>query len=151
MLGLALVLVLQPFRLAGADQVWKKLRYQGGTIEAKVNPFDWNTTLRVSGNQLELTFAGQKTVRIEASQITALSYGQKAYRRVGDMAALSFLVTPVALFGMLYKSKDHLIGIQYKAVDGAPGGILLTVNKDEYAELLVRLSAITGKPVENRP
>jgi hypothetical protein len=151
MLGLALVLVLQPVRLAGADQVWRKLRYQGGTIEAKVNPFDWNTTLRASGNQVELTFAGQKTVRIEASQITALSYGQKAYRRVGDMTALSFLVTPVALFGMLHKSKDHLIGIQYKAVDGSPGGILLTVNKDEYAELLMRLSAMTGKPIENGP
>jgi hypothetical protein len=52
---------------------------------------------------------------------------------------------------MLHKSKDHLIGIQYKATGGAPGGILLTVNKDEYAELLVRLSAMTGKSIENGP
>ena len=135
--------------LHAADSVWKRIRYQGGTIEAKVNRFDWNTTLKSYGNHLELVFAGQKTVKIEAADITALSYGQKAYRRVADMAALSVVLTPVALFGILHKSKDHLIGIEYRHAAGEPGGVLLIIHKDEYREVLTRLREMTGKPVEN--
>ncbi len=149
--GILIFLCAGGSKLGAADPVWKKLRYQGGTIEAKVNPFDWNTTLRASDKQLQLTFAGQKTVSIDISDITALSYGQKAYRRVADMAALSIVVTPVALFGILHKSKDHLVGIQYKTVDGRPAGVLFTVHKDDYRELLMRLQVVTGKSVENWP
>lgn len=147
----ALSLWPYPGTLSAADPIWKKLRYQGGTIEAKVNPFDWNTTLRASGNHIELVFAGQKSVKIEASDITGLSYGQKAYRRVADMAALSVVLTPVALFGILHKSKDHLIGIQFRMAAGQAGGVLLTVHKDDYRELLLRLQVVTGKTVENWP
>lgn len=150
-IGILISLWADSSQLAAADPVWKKLRYQGGTIEAKVNPFDWNTTLKASGTQLEFSFAGQKTVAINTADVTALSYGQKAYRRVADMAALSAVVTPVALFGILHKSKDHLIGIQYKSANGQPAGVLFTVHKDDYRELLLRLRVVTGKPVENWP
>jgi len=33
--------------LASDGNSWNKLRYSGGTVAAKVNPFDWNTTLTV--------------------------------------------------------------------------------------------------------
>jgi hypothetical protein len=150
-IGILISLWADSSRLAAADPVWRKLRYQGGTIEAKVNPFDWNTTLKASGKQLDFVFAGQKTVTVNTADITALSYGQKAYRRVADMAALSVVVTPVALFGLLHKSKDHLIGIQYKTADGQPAGLLFMVHKDDYRELLLRLRVVTGKSVENWP
>jgi hypothetical protein len=137
----------------GSAQVksWNKIRYQGGTVEAKVNPFDWNTTLTLRQGELELLFAGRKRVVIPVADVGRLSYGQKAYRRVADMAVLSVFATPVALFGLLHKSKDHIVSIEYKMPDGNTGAVLLTVHKDQYEGLLRALQAATGKPVEDRP
>lgn len=136
---------------APAPNRWNKLRYQGGTFDAKVNPFDWNTTLTLLPGQLELVFAGRKRLKIPLANVVALSYGQKAYRRIADLAVLSLLVTPGALFGLLHKSKDHLVAIEYKGPNGEPGGVLLTAHKDVYRELLQVLKMATGKPVENWP
>lgn len=134
-----------------AEQVWKKIRYEGGTIEARVNRFDWNTTAITHPDALELVFAARTTVRLAASDITALSYGQKAYRRVADMATLSAFLTPVALFGILHKSRDHLVGIEFNTTGGQRGAVLLMVHKDSYRDFLLALKAMTGKPVENWP
>jgi hypothetical protein len=143
--------LLVPTPLLAAAGVWKKIRYQGGTVDVSVNPFDWNTALTASADQVELVFAGRKTVIIAAADITALSYGQRAYRHVADMAALSVVVTPIALFGILHKSKDHLIGIEFRTPAGQQGAVLLMVHKDGYRELLMTLKVITGKPVDNWP
>ena len=147
--GILIGLLLGTGQAEAADHVWKRLRYQGGTIEAKVNPFDWNTALTTSGTRMQFVFAGQKTVMIDAADVTSLSYGQMAYRRVADMATLSVLLTPVALFGILHQSKDHLVSIQFKSSDGRPCAVLLAVHKDAYRDLLVNLSILTKKPVEN--
>src|ERR1700730_6077014 len=104
---------------------WNKIRYSGGTIQVKVDPYDWNTTLTVNTDAIVLAFAHAHTVRINPAQVTILSYGQEAHRRVAEMVALSFFTTPVALFGLLHKSKDHFIGIEYKSDDGKPASILL--------------------------
>lgn len=130
---------------------WNKIRYQGGTVEAKVNPFDWNTTLTLRPGEVDLLFAGRKRVIIPVADVTNVSYGQKAYRRVADMAVLSVLATPVALFGLLHKSKDHIVGIEYKLPDGKTGAILLTVHKDSYESLLRAMKATTGKAIDNWP
>ena len=132
-------------------QSWNKIRYQGGTVEAKVNPFDWNTTLTLRQGELELVFAGRKRVVIPVADVMTVSYGQKAYRRVADMAVLSVFATPVALFGLLHKSKDHIVSVEYRMPDGKTGAVLLTVHKDQYEGLLQALQAATGKPVETRP
>jgi hypothetical protein len=115
-----------------------------------VNPFDWNTTLTASADHIELVFGGRKTVRIAVADITALSYGQKAYRHFANMAALSVIATPIALFGILHKSTDHLVGIEFKTPAGHCA-VLLMVDKDSYRGLLTTLKAVTGKPVEYRP
>jgi hypothetical protein len=148
---LLLCTLVAPRPAGAAANVWQKVRYEGGTVEARVNRFDWNTTITTSSDTVELVFAGHKSVKIAARDITALSYGQKAYRRVADMATLSVFLTPLALFGVLHKSKDHLIGIEFRAADGKPGAVLLMVHKDRYRELLLTLKDMTGKPVENWP
>ena len=130
---------------------WNKLRYSGGTVEAKVNPFDWNTTLTVTPGEIVLTFEHQKTVKFRASQVTALSYGQEAHRRVADMVALSVVATPLALFGILHKSKVHFIGIEYRTADGKAGAVLLEADKNNYRAILDVLRKLTGKPVQNAP
>lgn len=148
--GWLIYVLLMATPLLSATQVWKKIRYQGGTIEANVNPFDWNTTLTASSGHIELVFAGRKTVSVAAGDITALSYGQKAYRHVADMAALSVIATPIALFGILHKSTDHLVGIEFRTSAGR-GAVLLMVDKSGYRDLLTTLKTITGKPVDNWP
>jgi hypothetical protein len=136
---------------AGPANSWNKIRYQGGTVEAKVNPFDWNTTATARAADLELVFAGRKRVVIPFAQISNVSYGQKAYRRVADLAVLSVFATPVALFGLLHKSKDHIVSIEYKTDDDKRGAVLLTVHKDHFEALLKVLKAATGKAVDNWP
>lgn len=143
--------LLQASVSAAPANAWNKIRYQGGSIEAAVNPFDWNTTLTLRPGEVDLLFAGRKRVMIPVADVTNVSYGQKAYRRVADMAVLSVLATPVALFGLLHKSKDHIVGIEYKTPDGKTGAILLTVHKGSYQDLLRALKATTGKAIENWP
>jgi hypothetical protein len=45
------------------------------------------------------------------------------------MSALAVLLTPLALFGPLHKTRLHFIGMQYKLADGTTGGILLQGDK----------------------
>jgi hypothetical protein len=137
---------------AGAEgNSWNKLRYSGGTFEAKVNPFDWNTTLTVAPDAITLSFEQKKTLRLRPEQVTTLSYGQEAHRRVADMVALSVVATPLALFGILHKSKVHFVGIEYRTEDGKAGAVLLEADKNNYRAILQMLQRVTGKPVQNAP
>jgi hypothetical protein len=136
---------------AAGGNSWNRLRYNGGTIDAKVNPFDWNTSLTVTPDALSLIFSGRKTVRIRPSAVTGLSYGQTAHRRVADLVALSAIATPLVLFGLLHKSKVHFIGIEYRGEDGKPGAVLLEADKSNYRAILQVLGSVTGQPVKNAP
>jgi hypothetical protein len=136
---------------AAATNSWNKIRFMGGSIQPKVDPYDWNTTLTVTPDAIVLAFEHNQKQRILLSQVTALSYGQEAHRRVTEMVALSVMVTPVALFGLLHKGKDHFIAIQYQTEDGKPASILLEAHKDNYKAVLEALKSATGKPVANAP
>src|SRR3954471_18050979 len=130
---------------------WNKIRYGGGTVAAKVNPFDWNTTLTIEPDAIALTFGPRASLRLKPTQVTALSYGQEAHRRVADMVALSLVATPLALFGILHKSKTHFIGIEYRTDAEQPAAVLLEADKNNYRAILNVLQAVTGKPVKNAP
>lgn len=149
--GLLLGLLMPRTLPGGPANRWEKIRYQGGTIDAKVNPFDWNTTVTVLPNEIEMVFAGRKKLKIASGDVLALCYGQKAYRRVADLALMSVIATPTVLFGLLHKSQDHFVSIEFKTESGGRGGVLLTVHKDGYQALLRTLKIVTGKPVENWP
>jgi hypothetical protein len=136
-------------QMAAAGNSWNKLRYNGGTVEARVNPFDWNTTLTVTPDALTLVFSGRKTVRIKVSEVSGLSYGQEAHRRVADLVALSAIATPLVLFGLLHKSKVHFIGIEYRGEDGKTGAVLLEADKNNYKAILQVLGSITGQTVKD--
>jgi len=140
-----------PPDLTAGGNSWNKLRYNGGTVEANVNPFDWNTTLTANPDAIVLVFGHSKPFRIAPARVTAVSYGQEAHRRVADMVALSVMVTPLALFGLLHKSKVHFIGIEFRTEDDKPGAVLLEADKNNYQAILQVLKALTGKPVEEAP
>ena len=149
--GLMVVLLAGSSPVRAEGNSWNKLRYLGGTVQAKVNPFDWNTTLTITSDALVLVFGPKQSLRLQPSEITALSYGQEAHRRVADMVALSLVATPLALFGILHQSKTHLIGLEFRGVDGKPGGVLLEADKNHYQTILQMLKTVTGKPVQMAP
>jgi len=128
---------------------WNKIRYRGGTVEAKVDSWDWNTTLTVKPDEIVVVFAPRTTLRLKSSQVESISYGQEAHKRVGDIVALSLVLGPLALFGLLRHPQDNLVGIVYHTDDGKRGAILLETNF--YWPILHALKAVTGKPVDMTP
>ncbi|MBZ5499937.1 MAG: hypothetical protein LAP85_26365 [Acidobacteriia bacterium] len=146
----ALVIAAAIFSAHGAWAVgssWNKIRYMGGTIQAKVNPYDYNTTLTVSPDSIVLAFSPRPTVRIKPAQVTSISYGQEAQRRVAAVVALSTPGNPPALFGLL-RTKDHFLGIVYQTNDGKSGAVLLEAHRNFYLDILEALKIVTGKPIE---
>ena len=128
---------------------WNKIRYRGGTVEAKVNPYDWNTTLTVKPDDIVLVFGPRQSLHIQPARVLSLSYGQEAHRRVADVVTLSAVFSPLALFGLLHVSKDHLVGIVYRTDDGKSGAVLLEADKHIYSDILTLLKTVTGKPVDS--
>jgi hypothetical protein len=146
------LIVLGTHWLCAGGNSWNKIRYAGGTVAAKVNPYDWNTTLTVTPGTIILMFAHRTRLELAPSQVTALSYGQEAHRRVADMVTLSVLfLNPLVLFGILHQSKNHFIGIEFRTADGHPGAVLLEADKNNYRAILEVLKTVTGKPVQNAP
>jgi hypothetical protein len=124
-----------------------KIRYNGGSVDSKVDPKDWNNRLTISSDLITLALKDGKKLEIPPKSVTSLSYGQEAHRRVGTMVALAILVAPVALFGLFHKTRLHYIGIQYSTPDGKTAGILLQGDKDNYRAILVALQGVSGVPV----
>jgi hypothetical protein len=58
------------------------------------------------------------------------------------MIALAVLVSPVALFGLLHKTRLHYIGVQYTTPEGKNGGVLLQGDKDNYRAILIALQGV---------
>src|SRR5438874_10564356 len=124
-----------------------RVRYNGGSVDSKVDPKDWNNHLTVTSDLITLVLKDGKKVDIPAKSVTSLSYGQEAHRRVGTMIALAVLVAPVALFGLFHKTRLHFIGVQYATPENKSGGILLQGDKDNYRAILVALQSASGVPV----
>jgi|SRR5262249_13983430 len=124
-----------------------RVRYNGGSVDSKVDPKDWHNRLTITSDVIRLQFKDGKLLEIPPKTVTALSYGQEAHRRVGTMIALAILVAPVALFGLLHKTRLHYIGIQYTTSDNKNAGILLQGDKDNYRAILLALQGVTQVPV----
>jgi len=148
--AICVILAVSSVQAAGVPRnSWNKIRYRGGTVAAKVDSWDWNTTLTVKPDEIVVVFAPRTTVRIKPSQVDSISYGQEAHKRVEDIVALSVVLGPFALFGLLHHSQDHLVGIVYHTDDGKRGAILLET--PSYWGILQVLKAVTGKPVDITP
>ena len=134
---------------SGKGNLFTKVRYNGGSFDSKVSPHDWDNKLTVTPEAVVLDFHDKQKshLTIPSNSIMSLSYGQEAHRRVGTMIALAILVAPVALFGLLHKTRLHFIGVQYKMEDGKTGGILLQGDKSNYRAILLALQGVSGAPV----
>jgi hypothetical protein len=127
--------------------VFTRVRYNGGSVASKVDPKNWDNRLTVTSDAIVLELKDHQRAEISPKSVTSLSYGQEAHRRVGTMVALAILVAPVALFGLLHKTRLHYIGIQYTTPDSKSAGVLLQADKENYRAMLVALQGVTGVPV----
>ena len=146
---LAVVLLALSTTLYATSQgnSWNKIRYNGGTLQTKVDPKDWNNHLTVTSDTITLKLKDGQQVEIPTKSVTGLSYGQEAHRRVGTMIALGILVSPVALFGLMHKTRLHYIGVEYSTADSKKAGLLFQGDKDNYRAILTALEGSTGAPL----
>jgi hypothetical protein len=143
MLGAFLLLPLE-----AEATTWTKVRYNGGAVQTKVDPKDWNNAFTVTADSITFTLNDGQSVRIAPRRVTTLTYGQEAHRHVALMASLGILITPLALFGLFHKQRLHFIGIEYAGPDSTRGGLLLQGANDNYRQILFALKAATGKPIQ---
>jgi hypothetical protein len=131
----------------GQGNSFDRVRYNGGSVDSKVDPKEWKNHLTITSDAITLALKDGKTVNIAPKSVTSLSYGQEAHRRVGTMIALAILIAPVALFGLFHKTRLHYIGVEYKDENNKQAGILLQGDKENYRAILVALQGVTGVPV----
>jgi hypothetical protein len=124
-----------------------KIRYNGGTIQTKVDPKDWGNHLTVTSEEIRLDLKDGQKLTIDPKRVYGLSYGQEAHRRVGTMIALGVLLAPLALFGLFHKTRLHFVGIEFTTEEGNKSGVLLQAHKDNYRAVLTALRGATGAPI----
>jgi len=145
-----LLLAVFPVAVLGQDAgtTWTKVRYNGGPLQTKVDPKNWNNRLTVSSDLVRFTTEDSLTFELKPEQVTGLSYGIEAHRHVAMMVSLGVILTPLALFGLFHKQKLHFIGIEYEK-DGKKGGLLLQGSNDNYKSILFQLKSVTGKEIQS--
>lgn len=102
-----------------------KVRYNGGSVSTSVKPDDWDNKLTVTSDAITFALKDGQNISIVSKQVSSLSYGQEAHRRVGTAVALGILSLGVGALFALHKTKLHYIGINYTDKDGKKQGLLL--------------------------
>lgn len=146
LIAICLIYSTVVYAAASEGNSWDKVRYNGGTLQTKVDPHDWDNHLTVTSDVITFELKDKQKVEIPTKDVTGLSYGQEAHRRVGTMVALGILVAPVALFGLFHKTRLHYIGMEY-STNGKKGGLLLQGHKDNYRAILLALESTTHAPL----
>jgi hypothetical protein len=131
----------------GQGNSFTRVRYNGGSISTDVKPDNWDNKLTVSADSIILVLNDGKSLTIPPKQVTSLSYGQEAHRRVGTAVGLAVISLGVGALFALHKTKLHFIGVNYKDTDGKDQGILLQGDKNNFRAIIVALQGVTGVPV----
>jgi hypothetical protein len=125
------------------DASWDKVRYNGGTLQTSVDPKDWENFLQITAERVTFRLKDGQGLVIPAKDVTSLSYGQEAHRRMGTMGVI---IAPVGLLKLLHKSRLHFIGLEFTS-HGDKGELLLQGDKDNYQAILNTLQKVTQVPV----
>jgi hypothetical protein len=153
---IALCLILTFFMpstsTAGIDS--KKAAYQGGTT--KENDFP-GTKKAIEGyldtgdeNSLIFKYSMDKINRVYSipyKHFIDIEYGQKAGRRVGASIATAILISPVGLFMLFSKKRNHFVTIGYKDDAGKEQVAVFELGKDIVRTTLPILETRSGKEV----
>jgi hypothetical protein len=130
----------------GQGNSFDKIRYNGGTVQTKVESDDWGNRLAITSEEIKLELKDGQQIVIDPKRVTGIGYGQEAHRRVGTMIALAF-ISPVALFGLFHKTRLHYISIEFNTPEEKKSALLIQAHKDNYRAVLTALRGATGAPV----
>jgi hypothetical protein len=106
----------------GQGNVFKHIRYNGGTFSTRVKPDDWHNQLIVTSDAITFKLKDGQEIQILSKLVTSLGYGEEA--------------------GHLY-----FIGIQYTSPKGEKAGLLLQGDKHNYRAILQALQSVTNLPI----
>jgi PEGA domain len=101
----------------------------------------------VTSDAITLTLKDDQTIAVTPKQVTSISYGQEAHRRVGTAVLIGVFSLGIGALSALHKTKLHYIGINYDDKDGKHQGLLLQGDKNNYRAMIVALSGVTGLPI----
>lgn len=85
---------------------------------------------------------------ITGDQITALSGGEYARRRVGESIGSAVLLGPLFLFMLFSKKKRDNFGVEYLTEAGTKDAVLIQVKKKYGFALAQQLKTISGKEIQ---
>ena len=129
----------------------KGIKYLGGPglPDKKEVRDSWDNSLNVTDK--DITFSFHKNAipaeTISMGSIRRITYGQATTRRVGKWVAVGILVAPIALVGILHKSRQHRILVEWTDNQQRERGILMQAHKDQFVGILNDLAFRSGKPI----
>lgn len=140
--SVACLLLCSAFAFA-QDDTWDKVRYNQGMLQTSVDAKEWGNHLEITSERITFRLKDGQGIIVPAKDVTALSYGQEADRRLSKRG---LLVPPVGLLKLMHKSREHFIGVEFTS-RGEKGSLLLQGDKDNYEAILKALAKSTGVPV----
>jgi hypothetical protein len=130
----------------GQGNNFDKIRYNGGTVQAKIKPDDWGNRLAITSEEIKLELTDGQHIVIDPKRVTGLGYGQEAHRRVRTMIATTS-GSPVTLTGLFRKTRLHYISVEFTTPEEKKSALLIQAHKDNYQAVLTALRGATGAPV----
>jgi CxxC motif-containing protein (DUF1111 family) len=119
-----------------------KVTYDGGSIpDTKAGV---GMKIYIEASQVRLARDNTDLVKIPASAITEISYGQDVHRRIGTAVAVGVFTLGVGALIALSKSKKHYIGLIWADGD-KKGGLAMQCDKNDYRGILAGLEGVSGK------
>ncbi len=116
------LLLAQALPAYAQGNVFKHIRYNGGTFYTNVKPSDWHNQITVTSDAITFKLHDGQAIEILSKLVTALSYGEDA-------------------------SHQYFIGIQYTSPKGEKAGLLLQGDKRNYRAILEALQSVTSLPI----
>ncbi len=109
----------------------------------------WDNSLLITPDSIIAEFADSMVPRmaIPVTELTQCIYGQAATRHVGTWVAVGVLVAPVALLGMLHKSRSHFVSLSWADAAGKQRGLYFQVKGDDFRRLLNTISYRAQIPI----
>jgi CxxC motif-containing protein (DUF1111 family) len=137
----AVLCIAFPIAMFAAENGYK-VTYDGGSLpDTKAGS---GMKIYIESNQVRLAKDNTDAIKIPASAITEISYGQDVHRRIGTAVAVGVFTLGVGALIALSKSKKHYIGLIWADGD-KKGGLALQCDKNDYRGILAGLEGVTGK------
>lgn len=137
----AVLCIALPLAMFAAENGYK-ITYDGGSLpETKAGV---GMKIYIESDQVRFMKDNADVVKIPASAITEISYGQDVHRRIGTAVAVGVFTLGVGALIALSKSKKHYIGLIWADGD-KKGGLALQCDKNDYRGILAGLEGVSGK------